>query len=280
MSERETWDAAQPTTHTTNPTTREEQESTWAAQQTEMKQRMVRDYAVDLDAVRFIGGVDISFYPNTDDACATLVVLSFPELKVVCEASCHTTLTLPYIPTFLAFREIPALLPLFDMVPTEFQPQMLLVDGNGELHPRGFGIASHLGVVKQVPTIGVAKTFLNVDGLTKKSVRALVEASKAATRTDGNTKTTVALELRGESSKLWGMALCTEGVQNPIYVSIGNLLSLPQAVDMVERCSLHRVPEPIRQADLRSRAIIREWEKSGINARFRSCEVYRHHVPT
>ncbi|RQM29131.1 hypothetical protein B5M09_006956, partial [Aphanomyces astaci] len=238
-----------------------------------------RTHDVDLSTINYIAGVDISFFPGTDDACATLVILSFPELKVTCEASCHTTLTLPYIPTFLAFREIPALLPLFDMIPREFHPQVVLVDGNGELHPRGFGIASHLGVVTQLPTIGVAKTFLNVDGLTKRSVRALVEEKKAAVRaTDiGDTKSSsvVALRLQGESSKVWGMAMCTEGIENPIYVSIGNKISLPKAVEVVQHCSLYRVPEPIRQADLRSREIIRTWEKHGIDKEFKSCRVHR-----
>ncbi|CAK4800046.1 unnamed protein product [Aphanomyces euteiches] len=220
---------------------REAQEAAWATEQAEMKLRMDTSHEVDLNAVTLVGGVDISFFPNSDDACATLVVLTFPEIKVVCEASCHTRLTLPYIPTFLAFREIPALLPLFDMIPTDLRPQLVLVDGNGELHPRGFGIASHLGVMTLLPTIGVAKTFLNVDGLTKKSV--------------------------------WGKALCTPGIENPIYVSIGNLISLDKAVEVVQRCSLYRVPEPIRQADLRSRAIIREWEKHGVDTSFKSCKL-------
>ncbi|CAK4966283.1 unnamed protein product [Aphanomyces euteiches] len=252
---------------------REAQEAVWATEQAEMKLRMDTSHEVDLNAVTLVGGVDISFFPNSDDACATLVVLTFPEIKVVCEASCHTRLTLPYIPTFLAFREIPALLPLFDMIPTDLRPQLVLVDGNGELHPRGFGIASHLGVMTLLPTIGVAKTFLNVDGLTKKSVRALVAAGKTATRTDADPTSTVALELRGDSSKVWGKALCTPGIENPIYVSIGNLISLDKAVEVVQRCSLYRVPEPIRQADLRSRAIIREWEKHGVDTSFKSCKL-------
>ncbi|ETV91483.1 hypothetical protein, variant 1 [Aphanomyces invadans] len=230
--------------------------------------------------IKYIAGVDISFFPGTDDACAALVILSFPDLKVVCEVSCHTTLTLPYIPTFLAFREIPALLPLFDMIPREFYPQVVLVDGNGELHPRGFGIASHLGVVTQLPTIGVAKTFLNVDGLTKRSVRALVQEKKAHTRTSdgGGPQSVVALKLQGQSSKVWGMAMCSEGTENPIYVSIGNMISLSKAVDVVLQCSLFRVPEPIRQADLRSRSIVRTWEKHGVDTSLKACRVHRHNA--
>ncbi|KDO27267.1 hypothetical protein SPRG_07516 [Saprolegnia parasitica CBS 223.65] len=240
----------------------------WEAEQTEMKCAMNMTSSVDESRLARIGGVDISFLKGTNDACATLVVLSYPDLKVLCEASCYTNLTLPYIPTFLGFRELPALLPLFDMIPEDLQPQLVFVDGNGRLHPRGFGIASHLGVVKALPTIGVAKTFLNVDGLAKSHIRALVEDAKAIQRGDAS-KDDVIVPLRGESGTVWGSALCTKGIQNPIYVSIGNLITLEQAVALTQVTSLFRVPEPIRQADLRSRAIIRAWEADGVDTGFR-----------
>lgn len=75
----------------------------------------------------------------------------------------------PYIPGFLAFREVPHLLACFRELGEEFRPQVVLVDGNGVLHPRGFGLASHLGVLLDLPTIGVGKNLLCVDGLDRKS---------------------------------------------------------------------------------------------------------------
>ncbi|OQS06177.1 hypothetical protein THRCLA_01769 [Thraustotheca clavata] len=255
------------------------QRKEWEEEQIEMKARLDQEHEVDVTTLTRIGGVDISFLKGTDDACATLVVLSYPELKVLCEASyvfCYTKLTLPYIPTFLGFRELPALLPLFDMIPKELTPQLVMVDGNGVLHPRGFGLASHLGVVQAIPTIGVAKTFLNVDGIMKSHVRTLVQEAKLEQRgKDGaNTSLDVVLPLRGQSGTVWGAAVCTKGVQNPIYVSVGNLIHLNQAIALVEQCSLYRVPEPIRQADLRSRDIIRSWEAHGTDTSLRSYQAF------
>ncbi|OQR98619.1 hypothetical protein ACHHYP_08381 [Achlya hypogyna] len=249
------------------------QRAAWESEQTKMKQALDTTSTVDLTSLTRIGGVDISFFKGTDDACAALVVLSYPDMKVLCEASCYTKLTLPYIPTFLGFRELPALLPLFDMIPDELQPQLVLVDGNGLLHPRGFGLASHLGVVKDLPTIGVAKTFLNVDGLMKSHVRTLVQDAKTEQRHGDNTSKDVVIELRGNSGAVWGAAVCTKRIENPIYVSVGHRITLAQAVQVSMECSLYRVPEPIRQADLRSRAIIRRWEAEGVDERLRSYQV-------
>lgn len=133
---------------------------------------------------------------------------------------------------------------------------MTLVDGNGVLHPQGFGLASHFGVLENIPTIGVGKTFLHVDGLTKPDVKALM----AKAREDGSDL----VKLTGESGKVWGAALCgTTGVKNPVYVSVGHMLSLDASVAIAQACSQYRVPEPIRQADLRSREVIRKWENAG-----------------
>lgn len=135
-------------------------------------------------------------------------------------------------------------------------PDITLVDGNGVLHPRGFGLASHFGVLLGIPTIGVGKTFLHVDGLTKSDVKArMLEAQR-----DGKQVAT----LEGASGRVWGAALCSaNGVQNPVFVSVGHLLSLATSLAVVDACSQFRVPEPIRQADLRSRRVVKEWETRG-----------------
>jgi endonuclease V len=132
-----------------------------------------------------------------------------------------------------------------------------LVDGNGVLHPQGFGLASHFGVLQGIPTLGVGKTFLHVDGLTKSDVKTLMANAKA--RGDRVAR------IQGHSGRVWGAALCgPDGVQNPVFVSVGHLLSLDTAVEVALACTTQfRIPEPIRQADLRSRAVIREWETPG-----------------
>lgn len=152
-----------------------------------------------------VAGVDISFLKGSNEhACASIVVLDFPSLSVVYEAFTYVSLPAPYIAGFLAFREVPALSKLYsDLITrcpgelclvafaslllsslmqrhlTEATPDVTLVDGNGVLHPHGFGLASHFGVLMDIPTIGVGKTFLHVDGLTKPDVKALMSDAHA-----------------------------------------------------------------------------------------------------
>lgn len=121
-----------------------------------------------------------------------------------------------------------------------------MVDGNGLLHPRGFGLASHIGVLANIPTIGIGKNLHHVDGLTQTGVRGLLEA-------EGN-RDKDHISLTGSSGFIWGAAMrSTEGSSKPIYVSIGHRISLDTAIMVVKRTCKYRVPEPVRQADIRSR---------------------------
>jgi len=203
--------------------------------------------------LRYVAGVDISFIKNDPvNACAALVVLSFPDLQVVWGVEKMVKLDLPYVPGFLAFREVPHLLPLFEQLRAEkpqLWPQLVFVDGNGVLHPRGFGLASHLGVLTDIPTIGVGKTFI-VDGLDMREVKS---KAVAACKKGGDW-----IPLVGDSGAEWGAAFrSTNDSSNPIYVSVGHKTSLQSAVLLTQVCCIHRVPEPIRQADQRSRTFLR-----------------------
>ena len=110
---------------------------------------------------------------------ACLVICESPSMKVVyCDFETETKLTMPYIPGFLAFREVPAYTPLFTRLKKNspsLWPQVLLVDGNGLLHTRGFGAACHIGVAFDVPAIGCAKQPFAVDGLTKETMKKKVQ---------------------------------------------------------------------------------------------------------
>ncbi|CAM9375678.1 unnamed protein product [Ascophyllum nodosum] len=136
--------------------------------------------------LRLIGGVDVSFVKGSEDnACATLVVLEFPSLNVVYEASNRVTMEYPYVSGFLAFREVHHLARLIEKLRQQrpdLEPDVVFVDGNGRLHPRSAGLACHLGVIAGLRTVGLSKTFLNVDGLTKAGVR---EVSSAGARAPG-----------------------------------------------------------------------------------------------
>ncbi|KAF9937989.1 hypothetical protein BGZ65_000700, partial [Modicella reniformis] len=164
------------------PTKLQKQE--WAKQQSTLKTNLILqddhpDWSVTLKAdntchlqsapeLNYIGGVDLSFIiGNNEDAIASLIILSYPNLKVVYENHAKVKLTLPYIAGYLAFREVEPLLGLIETLRAnrpELEPQVILVDGCGILHPRGFGLASHLGLLSNIPTIGCSKNYLVLHG--------------------------------------------------------------------------------------------------------------------
>ncbi|XP_022002440.1 endonuclease V isoform X3 [Helianthus annuus] len=138
------------------------------------------DESSGVQVLKYIGGFDISFSKHhPSSACGTLVVLDFKTLNVVYEDSSIVTIDVPYVPGFLAFREAPVFVQLLKKMQDSSHscyPQLLMIDGNGILHPRGFGSACHLGVLADLPTIGVGKNLHHVDGLTNSRVRELLEA--------------------------------------------------------------------------------------------------------
>jgi len=204
----------------------------------------------------YIGGVDISFIKGDDvNACAAYVILKYPSLDVVYEDYEMIKLVAPYIPGFLAFREVDHLVKLVKRA--TLPVDLIFVDGNGILHPHEFGLACHLGVRLGLPTIGVAKKLFMVDGLNKKTVK---EAIKDKCHSKGDS-----IDLIGDSGKLWGLAMIGEpnedGINNPIYISIGHMISLNTAKSITKAIMPYRVPEPIRLADIRSREYLRRIKK-------------------
>jgi acetoin utilization deacetylase AcuC-like enzyme/deoxyinosine 3'endonuclease (endonuclease V) len=211
-----------------------------------------------------VAGLDISFVKeNDEDAFASVVVVELPTLRRVCAVHEQITLDEPYIAGFLAFREAPHYERLLQRLAREHPeavPVVVLVDGNGVLHPRGFGCASHIGVLAGVPTVGIAKDLQLVDGLDKNEIRELCAASQLQ---HGQS-----VPLVGKSGKTWGAALRTsqppKGTKGnavhtfkPVYVSIGHGISLTSAVALVTACCKHRIPEPVRLADLEGRDAVR-----------------------
>jgi len=186
----------------------------------------------DFDTIRTVAGVDLA-YPRTATGVITgraaVVVLAFPGLEVVEEHVVTRPVTFPYIPGLLSFREAPIALAALQQV--RVQPDMLFVDGHGIAHPLRFGIASHLGILLDLPTIGIAKSIL------------VGAASNLG-------------ELPGDATPLLdgdepiGTALRTRARSRPIYVSPGHRVSLETAASLVMQCTRgYRLPEPTRLAD-------------------------------
>lgn len=207
------------------------------------------------EVLKYVGGVDISYSKeNPSLACGILVVLELKTLQVVYQDFCVVTPNVPYVPGFLAFREAPVLLELVEKMKNNnspFYPQLLMVDGNGILHPRGFGLACHLGILADLPTIGIGKNLHHVDGLTLSGVKQLLEAQEDSA--EGF------ITLKGCSGRIWGAAARSAGGSlKPIFISTGHRISLDTATRIVKMTCKFRVPEPIRQADIRSRDYLRK----------------------
>ena len=184
-----------------------------------------------LDSVHAIAGLDAHY--RVDLVWAAAVLMTLPNLATVGSALVHRPLAFPYVPGLLSFREVPAIIEALRQLPE--RPDLLLADGQGLAHPRRFGLACHLGVLADVPSIGVAKSRL-VGTYEEPGV----ERGAWSPLTDGG--------------EIIGAVLRTRRAVRPVFVSIGHRISLQTAIDLVLRCTRHyRVPEPIRAADWLSR---------------------------
>jgi len=178
--------------------------------------------------VETVAGIDVSF-PSRDRARAAAVFLEYPGLRLLGYTVRESKCTFPYIPGFLAFREAPAVLDLLSSSPIE--PDLIICDGQGIAHPRRMGLATHVGLFVDVPTIGCAKSLLC--GKYREPGRKRGCRSRL-------------LDPRGE---VIGAVLRIRDGVKPVFVSIGNRIDLDHAVGFVLKCSpRYRISEPIRLA--------------------------------
>jgi deoxyribonuclease V len=182
-----------------------------------------------LGELRRIAGADVAYEKDGERFFAAVVVLDAHSLEVVEIARHEGRHPFPYVPGLLSFRELPALLPCFEKLSSPVD--LIVCDGNGRLHPRGFGIACHLGVALDVPTIGCAKNLLLGDVGSLPHER----GAHAPIVVDGIER---------------GSALRTRDGVKPVFVSIGHRVSLPTARALVLRLARdYRLPETTRAAD-------------------------------
>jgi len=194
--------------------------------------------------LQYVAGADMAFDPETNIAFAGVIVYRLPELEEVERRMARRKLRFPYVPGLLSFREGPVLLAAFARL--RVSPDVILIDGHGVAHPRRFGIACHLGLLLDCPTIGCAKSIL-----VGEAVEPGAQAGSVAPLVD-----------KGETV---GMALRTRGQVRPIYVTIGHRVSLGSAVRIVAQCvDGFRIPKPTREADHWVGELRRAYQKSSV----------------
>lgn len=185
-----------------------------------------RTNSLALDQIRTVAGIDASY---GDIGQAAIVVFSFPDLEIIDQATATRESVFPYVPGLLSFREGPVVLDAIEKL--KQQPDVLIFDGQGYAHPRRFGLACHLGLYLDRPSIGCAKTrFIGTyeqPGPNKGDCSPLLD--------------------QGETI---GMVVRTKANTNPLFVSVGHKIDLPTAVKVVLRCVRgYRLPETTRAAD-------------------------------
>lgn len=188
--------------------------------------QVIHDQPLDIDSVTLVAGVDVSVKDNVSQAA--VVVLRFPELEVIETVLEAQPTPFPYIPGLLSFREGPALEVAFQKL--QNAPDVFIFDGMGRIHPRRMGIASHMGLWLDRPTVGCGKTHFIGD-----YAEPPAEKGSYSDLTD-----------RGEHL---GVVLRTRTNVKPVYISPGHRMDIASSVALVVACTpKYRLPEPIRQA--------------------------------
>lgn len=183
----------------------------------------------DFGEINIIAGVDVSYDIKSNLTKAFIVLLDAKTLQQTASVTAQLPTTFPYIPGFLSFREIPAILEALKKLPQ--QPDLLMVDGQGIAHPRRLGIAAHLGVLTDMPAIGVAKSRLT-------------GYSKPVGENKGDS-----LPLTHKGERI-GTVLRSKNKVKPLYISPGHRVDFDTATMIVEQClTKYRLPEPTRLAD-------------------------------
>ncbi|WP_455208734.1 deoxyribonuclease V [Kaarinaea lacus] len=194
-------------------------------------QQQFRDQVITsthLLQVRYVAGIDIGFENQGKVTRAAVAVLDFPGLQLVEQQIVRDKTCFPYVPGYLSFREVPTALKALEKL--AIQPDLLLCDGQGIAHPRRFGLACHLGLWTDLPSIGVAKSRL-------------IGTHDAVGSEKGNWQVLM------DNGEVIGAVLRTRTNVAPLYVSIGHKVDLHTAIDYTLRCTTkYRLPETTRWA--------------------------------
>jgi len=186
--------------------------------------------------VKTIGGGDVSYSKNRNLLLGAIAVISFPKMETLDISTAHGEIPFPYIPGLLSFREGPILIQIFQKL--KVKPDLMIYDGQGIAHPRRFGLASHLGLWLDLPSIGCAKT-------------PLLEGFVSAGASKGS------FELIRRDGKEVGAVLRTKDNVKPLFISPGHRIDLLTSIQIIlESCQGFRFPEPLRRAHQATRNML------------------------
>ena len=214
-----------------------EMQADFLKQQNALMDRIITADTFDRNALKTAAGVDLAYWQQdgAEYAVCCIVVIDMDTHAVIEKQHCIGQIDVPYMPGFLAFRELPLVMKTAQLLTN--QPDLYLFDGNGYLHPRHMGIATQASFSLDRPTVGIAKTYFRADGQTE-----YTEPEDAA-----GSFTDIVI-----GGKVYGRALRTHAGVKPVFVSIGNRISLDTAcaiaMELTERES--HIPLPTRLADL------------------------------
>jgi deoxyribonuclease V len=170
--------------------------------------------------IETIAGFDVAYPKNEfDDVCGAYVLIDFKSNSIVEEKTFKTKIDFPYIPTYFAFREYPVLNAIFNKI--DNKPSVIMLDGNGILHPIRFGYASYAGIMLDIPTIGVAKNLLY----------GKIENNNVMV-----------------DNQVIGSTIFSKNSKKPIFISPGHKVTLDTSVSIVKKMQIHKIPEPLRLA--------------------------------
>lgn len=226
-----------------------EKEEQFILKQIELLEKLDLSNSVSIQSVHTVAGVDLAYWKEGNDEYANccIVVLDFPTHEVIEEKYAVRRIEIPYIPGCLAFRELPLFEEVYRQI--EHDVDVLFFDGNGYLHPRHMGLASHAGIIINKPTIGVAKSYYKIGDVDF----VMPDATKGA-YTD--------IVINGE---VYGRVLRTHDNVKPIFLSVGNKIDLKTAMDLTNMLITDdsHIPVPTRLADLMTHRI-----RKGLNQSF------------
>jgi deoxyribonuclease V len=178
--------------------------------------------------VSSVGGADVAYSKNGNFLFGAIVTLSFPKMELLETAAAHKEVSFPYIPGLLSFREAPILLETFKKL--KVKPDVMVFEGQGIAHPRGIGLATHMGLWLDLPSIGCTKTPLLNDFVCPGPSKGSCEP------------------IRREGKEV-GAVLRTKDKVKPIFISPGHRIDLQTSIQIIlDACSKFRIPEPLRRA--------------------------------